>query len=149
MIEIIVKDNLKQEDIKSLFKIHEEVFLENDKMSYECFKSEFDEKNRVYFVAKKDSKLIGYIGAVNCVDFFEIIGIAVKKDYQNLGYATNLLNYLFNYAKKLKIKEIFLEVDEKNYIAQNFYKKNNFFVTNIRKKYYKDSDAIVMKCINF
>ena len=43
-------------------------------------------------------------------------------------------------------KSISLEVDVLNTSAISFYNKNNFVVTNIRKKYYKDNDALVMFC---
>ena len=148
MIEIF-EVNIKETEPKlvdELFNIHEQVFLANDKLTYENFKNEFNIDNRLYFVAKIKQKVAGYIGIINCIDFFEIIGIGVKKQFQNKKIGTKLLLKIIEKARELKIKNIYLEVDEKNDLAINFYKKNGFVVTNRRKNYYKDSDALILNC---
>lgn len=144
----ILKTNVNSNLVEGLYKIHTEVFLNEDKMSFSNFKQEFEQDNRIYFVATNKEELLGYIGVINCTDFFEIIGIAVKKDFQRSGVGSKLLQHIVNTAKENNIEKIFLEVDETNIPAQNFYKKNNFSITNIRKNYYKNNDAFVMmRCI--
>ena len=147
MLEIIeIKNKIDVFAIKELYKIHNKVFIDVDKLSYENFEREFYLDNRIYYMAIFNKKIIGYIGVINCIDFFEIIGIGVKEENQNNGIGTKLLKEVFNRAKKLKIEKIFLEVDEKNKKAQNFYIKNGFSITNIRKNYYKNNDAYIMMC---
>ena len=150
MLEIFeVKNTLENSTIKALFEIHNDVFLDYDKLTFENFKNEFFLENRIYFIALNNKKIIGYIGVINCVDFFEIIGIGVNKKNQRAGIGTKLLKKIFEKAKSLNIEKIFLEVDQKNEKAQNFYKKNGFSITNIRKNYYKNNDAYIMMCSNF
>ena len=78
------------------------------------------------------------------IDFYELETIVVDKDYRRKGLASNLLNFfLKNYGK---IKDaIFLEVAINNESAINLYRKYGFEIVNIRKKYYNDIDAYVMK----
>ena len=52
------------------------------------------------------------------------------------------INYNINH---LKSKSILLEVSSKNRNAYNLYSKLGFKIINIRKNYYADSDAYVMK----
>ena len=143
-MQIIEIKNFDKNLVDEVFKIHNEVFLFNDRMSFQAFENEFKQDNRYYFVAKNKSGIVGYVGAINCLDSFEIIGIGVKKNYQNKGIGGELLKSLIDKAKETNVDKIFLEVDEKNLSAQNFYKKNNFIITNVRKKYYKDSDALIL-----
>ena len=50
-----------------------------------------------------------------------------------------------SFKKKCKDETITLEVSSTNIGALTLYKKCNFKEVGIRKKYYKDSDAIIMK----
>ena len=146
MIEIVEvnNNNVNNSLIKNLFEIHKEVFLDFDQMSFDNFTKEFKQNNRIYLIAKLKDEVVGYIGVINCVDCFEIIGIGVKAEQQGSGIGSCLLKNIFKIAKEKSIEKIFLEVDEKNTKAQSFYKKFDFEITNIRKKYYKDNDALVM-----
>jgi len=141
MIEIV---DFQKKFAKDLFKIHVDEMPSNDQMTEKCFFDEFAEKTRKYFIALDDGKVIGYIGLFDMVDDFNIIGIAVKKNYRRQGIGARLLNVAILEAKKRNIKSLSLEVDENNKDAINFYSKLGFKVTNIRKKYYKNSDAYVM-----
>ncbi len=130
--------------IDEMFSIHCEVILEDDKMSKENFYDEFCHNSRKYFVALCGEEVVGYVGVFECDTDENIIGIAVKKSFQNCGIGTKLLENVAKIARKENKKTISLEVDEHNTNAINFYKRNGFSVTNIRKKYYKDSDAFIM-----
>lgn len=67
----------------------------------------------------------------------EIIFIAVDKDYKRKGLATELVNSLEG--------QVFLDVNENNHGAINFYKACGFREYARRKNYYPDGDAILMK----
>lgn len=51
---------------------------------------------------------------------------------------------LIDLASKSGCKKINLEVNEKNIIAINLYKKFGFEQVGLRKKYYNDQDAVLM-----
>lgn len=127
-----------------MYKIHLSVIPEKDKMTEKCFYDEFNQPTRKYFVAVKNDILVGYVGVFNTLDDYNIIGIAVDEKYQRHGVGYKLLEEIIKDAKLNQIKTLSLEVDEKNEKAINFYKKYGFAVTNIRKKYYKDNDALIM-----
>ncbi len=131
---------------EKLFEIQDFVLLSNDKMTKEQFFDEFVRDTRKYFVALLDSNPVGYIGLYIYDDDLNIIQIAVEKEFQNRGIGGVLLERAKKFAKELNKKSLSLEVDEKNEIAQNFYKKNGFVVANVRKNYYKTSDALIMFC---
>ena len=141
MINIIPCNKSYYED---MYKVHLSVMPQNDIMSKQCFFDEFNQPTRKYFVAVNNNSLLGYVGIFNTIDDYNIIGIAVNQDVQRQGIGHKLLQTIIKDARKNQVKTISLEVDEKNEKAVNFYKKNGFIVTNIRKKYYKDNDALIM-----
>ena len=142
-IQIKNLDNLRGIDFKRLYKLHK-LLPENDQMSFDVFKKEFSCQNRHYFFAEIDNNVVGYLGVLDAIDTYEIIGIAVDKNFQNQGVGKELLGSIKKLAEEKGIKLIALEVDVSNKNAIEFYKNSGFQVTNIRKKYYRDNDAYVM-----
>lgn len=53
------------------------------------------------------------------------------------------MEYIINFCKKKNIKLINLEVSSKNSTAIQLYKSFDFKEVGVRKKYYKDSDALL------
>lgn len=141
MIEIV---DCSKNYYKDLFLIHCAEMPEFDQMTEQCFFDEFNQPTRKYFVATQNEKAIGYIGVFDTIDDYNIIGIAVDKNFQRQGVGSLLIKKIIEIAKQNKVSTLSLEVDEKNEKAINFYKKMGFTVTNIRKKYYKDNDALIM-----
>ena len=102
-----------------------------------------DNKNNYLFGYYKDDTLIAFIHITKSFEVLEINNIVVKKDYQKNNIGSKLIDYIIK--RFPDIKEIFLEVRSKNKIAIEFYKKNNFKCINIRKDYYENDDAYIMK----
>lgn len=90
-----------------------------------------------------NNKLVAFLHITKSYESVDIINIVVDDKVRRKGIASILLNYLYNYFSD--VKEIFLEVNENNKIAINFYKKNNFYEINCRRNYYGDDSAIIMK----
>jgi len=93
-----------------------------------------------YFV---DNILVGFIHVIKLIDELEIINIVVDKEYRGRGIGKELLTFIINSFDD--IKNIFLEVSDKNDIAIKLYESNGFSIINVRKNYYKDSDALIMR----
>lgn len=144
MIEIVEN---KPEFYKELFLIENTTLSFADKMSKESFMAEFSQDSRTYFVAKEGNIPVGYIGLFDCVDSVEIISFAVKKECQNKGVGTKLLQKATQFAVLNKKKSLLLEVNSTNQNAIKFYTNNGFRVISTRKNYYKDADALVMQRI--
>lgn len=95
------------------------------------------------FVAKLDGVLVGYL-FLEKTDEINISRIAVKKDYQNHGMATKMINYAIRLAKDEGIN-LSLEVSENNTRALRLYEKVGFALRRKRKNYYHDgSDCMEM-----
>jgi ribosomal protein S18 acetylase RimI-like enzyme len=77
-----------------------------------------------------------------------ILTIGVINEFRKMGIATKLLNEVIRLnAENNRLKYIYLHVISYNKSAQNFYKKNTFFLVKIKKNHYtideKNYDAFV------
>ena len=117
----------------------------DDFWNYSVFKSELESDSSHYLVVKDNSKIIGFAGIKVTVPDCDIMNIVVKKDFRNQGIGSLLLKELINLSKSLNVKNLFLEVNQKNTPAILLYNKFGFKKISTRKNYYKDNNAIVMK----
>lgn len=117
----------------------------DDFWNYSIFKSELESDSSHYLVVKDNSKIIGFAGIKVILPDADIMNIVVKKDFRNQGIGSLLLKELINLSKSLNIKNLFLEVNEKNTPAISLYNKFGFKKISIRKNYYKNNNAIVMR----
>ena len=101
--------------------------------------------NTLYFGAIYNDIIVGYIAITYVIDTIDILSIVTMKNYETVGVATLLLEYIFNFAKKNNVNKIFLEVRTSNTKAINLYEKNNFKLISKRKNYYTDTkeDALI------
>lgn len=97
-----------------------------------------------WYIYEKNNKIIGFINYDVIYEKAEIEYIYVEKKYRNSNIGTELLNEAMNNMKKRDVESVTLEVRSNNQIAINFYKKNGFKKVAIRKRYYKNIDAILM-----
>ena len=117
----------------------------DDFWSYEVLREELLSDSSLYIVAKKQNEIIGFAGIKIIIDEADIMNIVVKKSYRNNGIGSLLLENLILISNKKNLNFINLEVDCKNTIAINLYKKFGFEEMSLRKNYYKNNDAIIMK----
>jgi ribosomal-protein-alanine N-acetyltransferase len=82
------------------------------------------------------NEIIGYVLFFDIKNEIEIIKIGVTKDHQR----KNCGSFFINKMKKKGAQNIFLEVSSANMEAINFYYKNGFKKTGIRKSYYQVKD---------
>ena len=141
MIEIV---DIEPKLYNQVYNIQAIAMPENDVMDKALFMSEFGAVSRKYFVALENETAIGYIGLFSMDTDYNIISFAVLPEYQRSGVGSALLERAIKFAKDSSKKTMSLEVDVNNEQAISFYKNHGFFVTNIRKNYYKNSDAMVM-----
>ena len=57
--------------------------------------------------------------------------IAIRKEYQNKGIGTTLINFIKKYAKDIHINYIYLYSFSLNEKAKDFYLKNNFVISGV------------------
>lgn len=117
----------------------------DDFWNYSVFKSELENENSKYVVAKLNNEIIGFGGIWFSVDDIHITNIVVKKIYRNQKIGSLILNTLIDMCKNQVQKYITLEVNSSNIPAQKLYQKFGFKIVGIRKKYYNNTeDAIIM-----
>lgn len=109
----------------------------------EDYKLIFNNTSKCY-VYVKDRKVVGFVLFNILSDEVEITDIAVMKEYQRLGIASEIIKFIDDYARNLNVKKIILECRK---AVVSFYEKNEFSIYNIRKKYYSNpiEDAFLMQ----
>lgn len=113
--------------------------------NYNLFKSELENKNSMYIVAKLNNQIVGFAGIWFSVDDIHITNIVVKKNCRNQKIGSLMLNNLIELCENRTQKSITLEVNSNNIPAQKLYQKFGFKNVGIRKKYYNNTeDAIIM-----
>lgn len=112
-------------------------------------KSDFENPNYHYFIAKLKNEIVGYIAIVMIMDHIDILSVVVKKEYQRQGIAKSLLSFIMKLGKENHIEQCFLEVRESNLKAQRLYHNFGFSLISTRKGYYSNphENALIYKKI--
>ncbi|MBR4447997.1 ribosomal protein S18-alanine N-acetyltransferase [Methanobrevibacter sp.] len=99
-----------------------------------------------FLVAEEEGYVIGYvIFWIKYENQGHIISIAVDKNYRRLKAGTQLLVKAISILSLLRIDTIYLEVNENNTEAVEFYKTFNFKIDRTVPGYYENGDgALVM-----
>lgn len=117
----------------------------DDFWNYDVFKEELKNNNSKYLIAKIDNEIVGFAGIKVILDQADIMNIVTKKSFRKQGIGFLLLKNLAELCRNLDLKSVSLEVNEANITAINLYKKLDFKEIGLRKNYYKDNNAIIMK----
>jgi len=105
-----------------------------------------NDENQLSFALVDGDNIVGVIDYKYCLNECDILFFCIDLKYRGKGLSKELFYNSLEYLKDKKINSIFLEVNEKNIIAYNLYKKLGFIEITVRKNYYSDkSTAIVMK----
>ena len=144
MINNIVIEEMKEEDIDGVFEVEKNCF--EDYWSKDSFKKELNNNLAKYLVAKVDEKIAGYVGIWFVVDEGHITNVAVHENFRGKKIGDKLIKRLIEVCKDNNIVSMTLEVRASNVVAQNLYRKYGFKMAGIRKEYYSNNkeDAIIM-----
>jgi len=117
----------------------------DDLWNANILKSELENTNSQYIVAKINNEIVGFAGVWFSVDDSHITNIVVKKSARHTGIGSKLLEKLIDLTKEQNKLSLTLEVNTKNIPAQKLYLKYGFENLGIRKKYYNGiEDAFIM-----
>ncbi len=99
-----------------------------------------------YFVAMVDKRIVGFIGGWFKEGKLHIVNVATHPSFRQSGVARQLVLFLLDLARDLKMESTFLEVRRSNVAAQKLYEGLGFGVAGLRPMYYPDNmeDGLVM-----
>ncbi len=141
--ESIVIEKAKNKDVEEVYAIEKESF--KDPWNKFIFYHELKNPVSLFYVAKKDEKVVGYIIAWIVGDEMHILNVAVKREERRKRIGSFLMRKIISEASEKNVKRIYLEVRVSNHPAINFYKKEGFKIIYTRKHYYRNGeDAYVM-----
>ena len=116
-----------------------------DKKLFQDFKFLIGNPNyRVYVCVDRDV-VTGYIALSISFEQADILQICVKKSYQRKGYASFLMMQTIKLLKDQGVNQLFLDVNENNFVAINLYKKFGFDILYKRANYYGTQTALIMQ----
>jgi ribosomal-protein-alanine N-acetyltransferase len=137
------------EDLEGVIAVNERELPED--YPYFFYKNLLDNFPESFLVAcSNDGEIIGYImwrvekmpsiNSLRLVNKGHLVSLAVFQEHRRRGIATALLRNSMPAIKKQGIIEYVLEVRVSNYNAINLYKKLNFKIDGIKKRYYRDGE---------
>ena len=135
-------EKLNEEMVEDVFQI-EKTFFDVSKIDsiFTSLKSD----NLQYFVLKINEEIVGFFECSIVLDEAELFEIAVKDEFQGKGYSKILMDYFLAVCDQKNVKTIFLEVNKINNKAIGLYTKYGFKQYAVRKKYYGENDAVLMR----
>lgn len=134
---------IQYSDIKEIARLEKECF--STPWSEHTITDAFKTGTR-FFVAKKDSLVLGYVGISAILDEGYITNVAVFPEARQKGVASALLSSLFEFARENSLSFISLEVRESNNAAISLYQKFGFKTEGKRKNFYSNphEEALIM-----
>ena len=131
-------------DLKRVFEIENMSFDQSNGIN--MFQQLYD-MGIGFLVAEDDTGyVVGYVMFWIKYEYQgHIISIAVDKNYRRMGYGTQMMVKAIAILSLLKIDAIYLEVNENNEGAVEFYRSFHFKVDRVVPGYYENGDgAIIM-----
>lgn len=115
----------------------------------ESYKSELAKKDNLFYVARSEGKVNGFVFARPITPEIEIFNIAVLPEFRKQGIGQKLFETILGLAVDRGCRECWLEVRESNLAAHRFYEKLNFQNVGRRKNYYRFpiEDALLLRYI--
>lgn len=117
-------------------------------IEYDSFNCPWDEEelhsilkksNHYGIVLEKDHEVVGYIIYHAQIYSYDILNVAISKNYRRKKYGTILVRHLIKKLIK-KRHRITVRVKETNIDAQKFFSSLDFKVNNVFKLIYQDTD---------
>lgn len=132
----------KPKDLKRVYEIENMSF--NQSYGINMFQQLY-EMGVGFLVAEEDGYVIGYVLFwIKYENYGHIISIAVDKNYRRLKAGTQLLVKAISILSLLNLDTIYLEVNENNTGAVEFYRTFGFKIDRVVPGYYEDGDGAIL-----
>jgi [ribosomal protein S18]-alanine N-acetyltransferase len=129
-------------DIDAALALEERVYAQA--WSRQVFTDELEQPTRRYLVADVSGLLAGYGGVMLVGDEAHITTVVVDPSHRQSRIGTRLMLALIAEALGAGAKALTLEVRVSNEAAQALYRRFGMAPVGVRKRYYRDEDALIM-----
>lgn len=130
----MILEKLDLNIFENIEKIEKDSF--SSPWNMDIYKAMYEKEGNLIFVSICNGELAAYALVSDMYDVYELLKIAVRKDFRKQGFGGRLLEEIVNSCQK----DIFLEVRKSNIGAINLYTSKGFVQVGLRKKYYPDND---------
>lgn len=134
--------DMRESDIDEAVDLEQRVYAQA--WSPQVFRDELAQSTRRYIVAEVGGTLVGYGGLMVVGDEAHITTVVVDPDRRQERLGTRLLLVLVDSALEWGASSLTLEVRSSNQAAQALYRRFGMAPVGLRKRYYRDEDALVM-----
>lgn len=139
------------ESFKEIISKNQIDYMVDNFQSLKAMTEQVENENYTYFKVYFKNNLCGYIGVKDEKTKLFLSKLYLKKEYRGKGIASVMLEKVFEVAKKLSKKSVYLTVNKHNTNAINVYKAKGFekidsVVTDIGEGYVMD-DYIFQYCL--
>ncbi|MDR0978225.1 MAG: ribosomal protein S18-alanine N-acetyltransferase [Endomicrobium sp.] len=135
--------NFSKDLLDSILKIEEKSF--NNPWNARMFLESAANKTAIFKALLKNKIVLGYYILSVVIDEAELVTIAVSPHFRRQNLGRFMFSDMLKEAESAKSKFISLETRKSNTPALNLYKSFGFKETGLRKNYYKDEDAVVLR----
>lgn len=144
----IVVESAQVEDLLQILEIEKSSISVNT-LTEQDVKLALTDENYKTLKVTFNKEIVGFI-ILQITDEINILSVAVKKEYRNLGLASKLIAQSEKFCKEKQVNTLSLEVNYNNVTAYLLYQKLGFTLRRVRKNYYEDGgDCLEMtKTIN-
>lgn len=108
------------------------------------FADELAREDRIYLAADEGGELVGYAGLMVIGDEAHVTTLTVAPWARGKRVGTRLMLALAHRAREAKARSLTLEVRVSNLAAQALYRRFGMAPVGVRKRYYRDEDALIM-----
>ena len=142
MVETILIRPLGEEDVDAVLRIEEATYP--TPWTRGIFRDELAAPGRVYLVADANGEVVGYSGLMLVLPEAHVTSVTVDPQRRGSRIGTRLMLRISEEALAAGSKSLTLEVRISNRNAQALYQRFGMAPVGVRKRYYKDEDALVM-----
>ena len=142
MVETVLIRPLLEEDLESIVRIEEATYP--TPWTTGIFQDELAAPGRVYLVAEANGEVVGYSGLMLVLPEAHVTSVTVDPQRRGSRIGTRLMLRICQEALAAGANSLTLEVRVSNRNAQALYHRFGMAPVGVRKRYYKDVDALVM-----
>ena len=142
MMSTIALRPFRVEDIEEAGRLEQSVY--SQPWSSGVFADELGQPSRTYVAVDVDDRLAGYGGVMLVDDEAHITTVVVDPELRHERLGTRIMLALVDAAIEAGARSLTLEVRTSNGAAQALYRRFGMAPVGVRKRYYRDEDALIM-----